>query len=133
MRQPLISLASALAFSSAGGAVAQSADLSRVTMRVLDDVSDIAAVVLELDVNRGDSEDGAAPAAAPGEPDTAARDAEEGGRDAAAREDAAVEERPGERRERDDLLDADRDERSEGRLEDRDVARRAVPPAAPVP
>ena len=35
------------------GAAAQDNDLSGVTMRVLDDVSDVDAVILELDADRG--------------------------------------------------------------------------------
>ena len=48
-----------LVFGSAS-ALAQDGDLTDVTMRVLDDVSDVDAVVLELDANRGEGEEGAA-------------------------------------------------------------------------
>jgi hypothetical protein len=95
-------------------------DLARVTMRVLDDVSGVDAVVLELDVNRGEGEASAAD-------DTA--DADERGSDAATA-DAGEDARRAERRARDELHDVDVDERSESRLEDRDVERPAVPPPA---
>src|SRR5262245_57124808 len=42
-----------------GSALAQGGDLAGVTMRVLDDVSDVHAVVIELDATRGESEEGA--------------------------------------------------------------------------
>jgi hypothetical protein len=133
-RQARLSLAATLVFGSAG-ALAQDGDLARVTMRVLDDISDVDAVVLELDANRGEAEDGAA--GDDGADRGAAAADEERSRDAASRDDAAEaaaeDARRAERRERDDLLDTDRDERSEGRLEDRDVERPAVPPTTPVP
>jgi hypothetical protein len=129
-RQAQLSLAVALVFGSAG-ALAQSGDLAGVTMRVLDDVSDVVAVVLELDANRGEGQEGAA--ADDGVHSAAAADDEEQTRDAATRDDAAEAaaraERRAERGERDELHDADADERAEGRLEDRDVERLAVPPA----
>jgi hypothetical protein len=104
-----------------GSAFAQSGDLSGVTMRVLDDVSDIDAVVLELDSNRGTGEESA------DSDDTgdADREAEQG---PSAR---AEEDRLDERDERDELHDPDDDERSEGKLEDNDVERPAVPPPTP--
>jgi hypothetical protein len=129
-RQVRLSLTAALIFGSAG-ALAQRGDLAGVTMRVLDDLGDVDAVVLELDANRGEGQEGAA--ADDGADRAAAADDEEQNRDAAARDDAAEaaaeEDRRAERRERDELHDTDADERAEGRLEDRDVERLAVPPA----
>jgi hypothetical protein len=109
-----------------GSAFAQSGDLSSVTMRVLDDVADIDAVILELDANRGAGEEGAdgdGPRERGGEAAAAGGNAEQrpSERD---EEDALVE-----RRERDELHDPDEDERSEGKLEDNDIERPAVPPA----
>jgi hypothetical protein len=77
MQRRVCSLAVALVFGSAS-AVAQDGDLSKVTMRVLDDLRDVDAVVLELDANRGGAEEGAARGGA-------ARDAgtRDGDRDAA--------------------------------------------------
>jgi hypothetical protein len=124
-RQALQALAAALVLGSAG-AFAQGGDLAGVTMRVLDDVSDVDAVVLELDANRGEGEDAAAgDEGAEGGDDATAAD--ERGREAASR-DADEDARRAERRERDDLHDVDADERGEGRLEDRDVERSTVPP-----
>ena len=48
-RLALLSLAMMLTFGSAGGGAQSSGDLSRVTMRVLDDISGIAAVVIVLE------------------------------------------------------------------------------------
>ena len=115
-RQAPMPLAVMLGFGAAT-AFAQGGDLSRVTMRVLDDISDVDAIVVALDANGGDGEEAAS---------SAGRDAgaEDGDPPAAAAAD-------GERRElrgRDELHDVDDDERSEGRLEDRDVERPAVPP-----
>ena len=127
-RQAQLSLAAVLVFSSAG-ALAQDGDLSRVTMRVLDDVSGVDAVVLELDANRGEGEEGAAGDAGAEGGDAAnaqVRDRE------AAIGDADRDARGAERGERDELHDVDVDERNESRLEDRDVERPAVPaPAVP--
>jgi outer membrane protein TolC len=101
-----------------GSALAQSGDLAGVTMRVLDDVSDVHKVVLELHANRGDEEAAA----------------ESDGRRANADEAASADsEAPGaradeERRDADALHHPDDDERSEGKLEDNDVERPAVPP-----
>ena len=95
-------------------AAAQSGDLAGVTMRVLDDVGDIDAVILELDANRGDDE-GAEGAE---EADSAERNG-----DAAETEEARV----AERRAREELHEPDIDERSEGKLEDNDVERAAPP------
>jgi hypothetical protein len=105
----------------AASARAQSGDLAGVTMRVLDDVGDVDAVILELDASRGDG----AAAEGRGAGDEGARAERE--RNAGSR-DAAQQDRLGDRRDRTDLDGAD-DERSEGRLEDRDVERPAAPPA----
>ena len=105
-----------------GSALAQSGDLAGVTMRVLDDVSDVHAVVIELDATRGESEEGAD------------RDGRAG--DAANAADADATQAPAARAEADeprrhaDLHDPDDDENAEGKLEDRDVEQ---PAAAPVP
>jgi hypothetical protein len=110
-----------LVFGSAS-AVAQDGDLSNVTMRVLDDLRDVDAVVLELDANRGEGEGGA-------DSDGVERDAaatDDGDRDpvrAEADEDDL-------RSERDELLEDD-DDRSEGRREDRDVERPVAAPTTP--
>jgi len=121
-RQARLAVAAALVFSAAG-ALAQGGDLAGVTMRVLDDVSDVDAVLLELDANSGEGEEGASAGR-----DTAAGDEERNG--AAARpDDGGDEPRRAARRDRDDLHDVKADERGEGRLEDRDVERPAVPPA----
>jgi hypothetical protein len=119
-RRVVFSVAIAAVFGSAS-AFAQDGDLSRMTMRVLDDLRDADAVVLELDANRAESEEG-------GESDGAARDAapQEGDREAAPteRDDDARDLR----RERAELHEDD-DDRSEGRREDRDVERPVTPPA----
>ena len=107
----------------AGAAQAQGGDLAGVTMRVLDDVSDIDAVILELDANRGDDEDGVERDGRPTRrPDPAADG------DSAA---GADNDRLDDGREGDELHDPGVDERSEGRLEDRDVERPAA--AQPTP
>ena len=119
-RLSLTCFAATLAFVAAT-ARAQGGDLAGVTMRVLDDVSDIDAVVLELDASRGEDEESAASG---GE--------QVAGGDAADASDAGAEEdRLDDRRDGDELHDPDVDERSEGRLEDRDVERPAA--AAPAP
>jgi hypothetical protein len=110
-----ISVAAVLACGT-GVALAQSGDLSTVTMRVLDDLRDVDAVILALDAGAETAE----PAEREG------REAAEGGREAPGE---AADERRSLRRERDRLHDPDIDERSEGRLEDRDVERRTDPPA----
>ena len=120
-RRRVCSVAAALVFGSAS-AVAQDGDLSNVTMRVLDDLRDVDAVVLELDANRGEGEEGA-------ESDGAERDAaasDDGNRDpvrAEADEDDLRSER--------DELHEDHDDRSEGRREDRDVERPVPAPTTP--
>jgi hypothetical protein len=117
-RRRVCSVAAALVFGSAS-AVAQDGDLSNVTMRVLDDLRDVDAVVLELDANRGEGEEGA-------DGDGAERDAaatDDGDRDPV-RAEADEDDLPSQR---DQLLEDD-DDRSEGRREDRDVERPAAPP-----
>ena len=98
-----------------GGAFAQGGDLSGVTMRVLDDVSDVDTVILELDASRGESEEGA-------EKQPAAADAQR------APGASAEQDRLDERRDGKDLHHPDDDERGEGKLDDHDVERPAVPP-----
>lgn len=120
-RQALVSVAAVLTFGS-GMALAQG-DLSSVTMRVLDDVSDVDAVVLALDAAGGEGAERA-------ESSAPAAEAADAGRESAA--ETAEGERRDLRRERDALHSVDDDERSEGRLEDRDVERATTPPA-PVP
>jgi len=92
------------------GASAEDGDLSSVTMRVLDDVSDIEAVILELDANRGEDEEGSERGDAQSDgASTPERNAAE----------AATEDRFAKPRE--ELHDPDDDERREGKLEDNDV------------
>jgi hypothetical protein len=127
-RATLWSLAATLSFSQAV-AFAQSGALSGVTMRVLDDLSGVDAVVLQLDANPA----AANPAAAePGaEAESAAPTADDAARARASRDEPSAEPRAA-NRERADLHDTAIDERSEGRLEDRDVEQRAVAaPASP--
>ena len=100
-----------------GSAFAQSGDLAGVTMRVLDDVSDVHAVVIELDASRGESEEGA-------DREGRARDEANAADDAQA---PAARARDDEPRRRADLHDPDDDENSEGKLEDRDVEQPAAP------
>jgi hypothetical protein len=120
-RLSLMCLTATLAFAAAT-AHAQGGDLSGVTMRVLDDVSDIDAVILELDASRGEDEQGAERSRG------AATGAEQSGRgDAAEASDADAEaDRLDDGREGEELHDPAVDERSEGRLEDRDVERPAA-------
>ena len=119
MRRSLSTIIGAALLMVCGGAVAQSGDLAGVTMRVLDDVSDVHKVVLELHANRGEEEEAA----------------ERDGRRANAGEAASADsETRGaradeERRDADALHHRDDDENSEGKLEDNDVERPAVPPA----
>ena len=122
MRRTFGTILKAALVCASGSAFAQSGDLSTVTMRVLDDVSEIDAVVLELDANRGAAEEGDEANGAD-RADRADRDAEQ------APSAAAHEGRVDERRDGRDLHDPDEDERSEGKLEDNDVERPAVPPA----
>ena len=105
-----------------GSALAQGGDLAGVTMRVLDDVSDVHAVVIELDANRGQGDEGA-------DRDGGARDeANAGGADAAqAPGTRADDDRVEEPRGRAELHHPDDDENAEGKLEDNDVERPAAP------
>jgi hypothetical protein len=118
-RRTILSTAMALAFSA--GAFAQDGDLSRVTMRVLDSLDDAEAVVLELDADRAESEQGAV------SNDRGAANDDEVSRDAASAE-ADEDALRDLRRERDELREDD-DDRAEGRREDRDIERPATPPA----
>jgi hypothetical protein len=127
MQRLSISLLAAMLALTAALADAQEGGLAGLTMRVLDDISDIDAVVLELDGNRGEEQDGA---------DRGERrssdDEQPAGADSAETSAADAE---------DDRLDADRedealhepevDERNEGRLEDRDVEIPAAAQPAP--
>ena len=120
MRQSLSTILGAALVIGCGSAFAQGGDLAGVTMRVLDDVRDVDAVVIELGANRGEGEEGADRdgAARGDDTNTAAADAAQ-----------ATEERDlDEARARADLHDPDDDERAEGKLEDNDVEHPAVPP-----
>jgi len=120
MRQSLNTILGAALVIGCGSAFAQGGDLAGVTMRVLDDVRDVDAVVIELGANRGEGEEGADRdgAARGDDTNTAAADAAQ-----------ATEERDlDEARARADLHDPDDDERAEGKLEDNDVEHPAVPP-----
>jgi hypothetical protein len=114
MPRPRIFFLAVALILAAATARAQSGDLSGVTMRVLDDVTEIDAVILELDAGRGE-EEGARDEADSAESDDAP---------------AAAEQDVDETREREALHDPGDDERSEGKLEDNDVER---PAAAPTP
>jgi hypothetical protein len=105
-----------------GSAFAQGGDLSGVTMRVLDDVSDVDTVILELDANRGEGEEGADGRRGVRGDDADAADAERPAGE------SAEEDRSDEPRDSKDLHHPDDDERSEGKLEDHDVEQPAVPP-----
>jgi hypothetical protein len=118
-------LAFALTLVGSSGASAQDG-LGGVTMRVLDDLGDIDAVVIELDADG--SEDAERRRADGG----AARDSEREaapGRQGEAARDASPEpnEREAERRERSERETGEALERSEGALEDRDVEREPSP------
>jgi len=117
MRRTLTMTLAATLIVGFGSVAAEDGDLAGVTMRVLDDVSDIDAVILELDASRGEGEDGA-------ERDGAQSDeASSAERNAAG---PANEDRFAKRRE--ELHDTDDDERSEGKLEDNDVEQPAPTP-----
>jgi hypothetical protein len=117
MRRRFITALTATVAFGAIGVFAQDGDLSGVTMRVLDDVSDIDAVILELDGNRGEDADGSE------------RDAADSGEESSADRSAAEAEKDRFAEQRAELHDPDDDERSEGKLEDNDIER----PAAPTP
>jgi hypothetical protein len=107
-----------------GSALAQGGDLAGVTMRVLDDVSDVRAVVIELDSSRGQGEEGA-------DRDGGARGDEANAADAAQAPGTRAEEDSfDEPRGRAELHHPDDDENAEGKLEDNDVER---PPAPATP
>jgi hypothetical protein len=108
----LLALATALTVGCASNVLAQAGDLGGVTMRVLDDVSDIEAVVIDIRAARGETE------GAEGEGGAADRDA------AVERGDETAEER----RERQDLEDTEDEEHGEGELEDNDVEQTPVVP-----
>ena len=121
MRRSFSTILGAALVCGCGGAFAQGGELSGVTMRVLDDVSDVDAVILALDANRGESEEGAEGDGRRARSDEApAADAGPGA--------SADEDHLDERRDRTELHDPDDDERSEGKLEDNDVEQPAVPP-----
>jgi hypothetical protein len=83
-RQALQTLAATLILAAAGRALAQEGDLSGVTMRVVDELSAIDAVIIELDPSAvGDPQSGEVDAAPDGE---RRRDATE--RDDAAKDEA---------------------------------------------
>lgn len=102
----------------AAATLAQGGGLSSVTMRVLDDVSGVDAVVRAFEANGGEGREPAEHAAA--------AEAGDPGRESAA---TSVEGERGDlRRERDAQHDRADDERGEGRPEGHDVERPAVPP-----
>jgi len=125
MQRPSFTFLAAMLALAAATARAQGGDLAGVTMRVLDDVSDVDAVVLELDASRDGDEEGGRGRGAGGDAQAADADAAE---PPAA---GAEEDRLDDRREGDELHDPDGDERSEGRLEDRDVERPAAEQPTP--
>jgi hypothetical protein len=122
-RLSLTFLAAALVLAAAT-ARAQGGDLAGVTMRVLDDVSDVDAVILALDPSRAEGEEGA------GRSSGASSDEPAADGDAAQRAAEAEEDRVDDRSEG-ELHDPDADERSESRLEDRDVERPTAAEPAP--
>ena len=122
MRRRWITTSAATLVFAFGSAAAQDGDLAGVTMRVLDDVSDIRAVILDLDASRGANEEGDQGSRPRADEADEADAAERGAGEAAASE--------GDRsRERAPLHSPDHDEDSEGKLEDNDVE----VPAAPTP
>ena len=118
MRRSLSTILGAALVIGCGSAFAQGGDLAGVTMRVLDDVRDVDAVVIELGATRGEAEEGA-------DRDGAARGDDANAAEAAQ---ATADQSLDEPRARADLHDPDDDERAEGKLEDNDVERPAVPP-----
>jgi hypothetical protein len=119
MRRSFSTILGAALVCGCGGAFAQGGDLSGVTMRVLDDVSDVHNVILGLDASRGESED---------EGEGRRRGDEAQAADAERAPDASAEEgHLAEGRDRTPLHDPNDDERSEGKLEDNDVEQPAVP------
>jgi len=118
MRPSMSTILGAALVIGCGSAFAQGGDLAGVTMRVLDDVRDVDAVVIELGANRAEGEEGA-------DRDGAARGDDARADAGQAAEDQSLDEPPSARA---DLHDPDDDERAEGKLEDNDVERPAVPP-----
>jgi hypothetical protein len=116
MSRPLIALFTTAAVALGGSAFGQSGDLRGVTMRVLDDLGDVDAVVLELDSSLGDDADAAEGDRARGEDESAERKAADDAAEKADRFD-----------EPEELHHPDDDELAEGRLEDRDVEQPAPP------
>jgi hypothetical protein len=117
MRRTLIMTLAVTFGLGAASAFAQDGDLSGVTMRVLDDVSDVDAVILELDANRSEGEDASERGGA-GSDDASSAERE-----------AATPTTPDRFAEpRKELHDPDDDERSEGKLEDNDVEQPAPTP-----
>jgi hypothetical protein len=113
-RNALATLSLALILGGASSALAQGGDLGGVTMRVLDDVSDVETIVLDIRAARGETE------GSEDESGDADRDVTtERGDETAA-----------ERRERQDLEDAEDEEHAEGELEDNDVEQTPVEPEA---
>jgi hypothetical protein len=117
MRRSLFAIFAATLMLGYGSASAQDGDLAGVTMRVLDDVSDIDAVILELDANRGEGDEDAQRGSARAQEN-------------AAEPDAAEDSSADDRLERQPLHQPDHDELGEGKLEDNDVEQ---PTAAPTP
>ena len=105
------------------GAFAQDDELE-VTLRVLDDVSDIDAVLVAIDEHRDQAEDGEhgqhdADARGDEQNDEEEADHEQRGRDEGARDDERNERHDGPGR--DDLEDPDDEEHGDHAIEDRDV------------
>jgi hypothetical protein len=111
-RNALTTLSLALILGGSSGALAQAGDLGGVTMRVLDDLSDIDAVVLDIRAERGATDEGGDERR-----DTERDDAATAGPDGDAVRAPA---------DRHDLEDAEDEEHGEGELEDNDVEQ---PPA----
>jgi len=113
----LATLSLALVLGGATSAFAQGGDLGGVTMRVLDDVSDVDAVVIEIRAERGATD----------ETGDERRGAERD--DAAAGPDGDAVRAPDDRH---DLEDAEDEEHGEGELEDNDVEQPPVDADDPV-
>jgi hypothetical protein len=116
-RQALGALAAALAALCVSNVFAQAGDLGGVTMRVLDDVSDIDAVVIDIRAERGATDEAGDERRDP-----------EGDDAAAAGPDGDAVRAPDDRH---DLEDAEDEEHGEGELEDNDVEQPPVDPDAP--
>ena len=111
MRRPVAVFFVAAATVFGSSALAQGGDLRGVTMRVLDDLSGVDAVIIELDASNTEDEEAA-------QRSRARRDAA----DSAERKDAESAARESDRfDEPKELHVPDDDEPGEGRLEDRDV------------